>query len=859
MKRTYLLNTATILLFTILIGTPVFYLKQSVYPYTFPKTLFFQFAVEILFAIWLALAIVDVNYRPKRTPLLIAGAAFLGILLLTSLFGVDPSRSFWSTYERMLGVFTLIHLAVLALVISSLYREIPWKKILYASLATAAFVSILAIIQKRIPNLLLNEPIDRPGSTFGNPTFLAGYLAFNILVGFYLFLETFKRSQLKQAGKHLVEKITRTLFIRGSIGALTLLSVVALFFTETRGDLLGLGAALFTLFIIFTFRPPENVGLFSSRRLYFGVILLFLVFGSFFWLTRQNSFWEHVPGLGRFKDISLSLSESNPDLLPRLAAIKAAWKGFLDRPITGWGWDNFNVVYNKYYDPHTLEINYQETKFDKPHNFILEDLVSGGAPLLLARIALFGLFIFEALKRKSLFGSFAVAVLVGFVIRDIFVFDTIGPVLMFYLFAGIVDGEYALRARGASETAHHHNGARVDGGQARLSPYFLIVIGVGVIIAYMINIPSMRAGNYEFLAYNAFVNGHPDKGVAYFDDARAAAGPYAWNFTRDFAKAVSEAYFYNPGAVKKEDAARAIHEMEKVAEEHPQDAYNHYSLVDFYNQTSDIDPKTFLDAADREAQIALTLSPNRQEVYFSMAKTKAIRGDYAGAIVVLKKALDLDPKVADAHFYYGLLLSANKDLAGGYAELKTAIALGKTWKNYYEPRTVADFFAAAGHTDEAIDLYRVAVQMSTTDDSETRLKVADFLMDAGPEHFAEATVLYQGLINIAPANLDTIVYYPLSLGEAKLNSGIVYSRKTGVVERTFFDDAIGFYNVVLSLDPNNLVATVEIGVAYYFEDDAANAQKYLSKAAIRPDFQNSSLFTSVKPIFDQLGIKTGSE
>ncbi|OGZ52737.1 MAG: hypothetical protein A3B25_00890 [Candidatus Ryanbacteria bacterium RIFCSPLOWO2_01_FULL_48_26] len=817
MKRSHLLNVSKVLIFIILIGTPLFYLKQGVYPYIFSKTLFFQFVVEILLVVWLPLAIADARYRPQKTPLLIASTVFLLVLIATSLFGVDFHRSFWSTYERMLGVFTILHLLAFAFIISSLYKEIPWKKILYASLATAAFVSFLAILQKKIPNLLLVEPGagGRPGSTFGNPTFLAGYLSFNILIGLYLFFDTLRALKL---GPHIIADRNKRgiLYVTwGSLAVFTLLCFTALFLSETRGDIIGLGAGFFVLLCIFALRPPEGSGLYSSRRFYAGLLLFLFLFGSLFWFTRQSSFWEEIPGLNRFRDVSFSILESDTSLLPRLIALKAAWSGFVERPILGWGLENFNVPYNKYYDPRALEVSYQETRFDKPHNFVLEDLVSGGVPLLLARIALLGIFVWQAFRVKNLFGCFAIAAAFGFMVRNLFIFDTLGPMLMLYLFFGFIDGEYKNRFTGVRYPEENDNRSYSGRGDAvgTFSPYLFILIGAGLVAAYMFNIPSMKASYYEFYGFKWFHN-NPTRAIGYFDKALAEPSPYRWNFVRDFAAAVSEGYFYNLGKIKKEDAIRAIHEMETVARDHPEDAYNHYSLVDMYNQTSDIDPEKFLAAADREAQIALELSPRRQEIFFSMAKTKSLRGDYKGALKILKEALDLDPKVADAHFYYGLLLFADKDLAGGYSELKKAVELGKRWKNYYEPRAVADYFLDAGHEEEAIDLYKTAISMSPGDSKE-------------------------------------ILYHPLSQAEEKLNIG----QRDDAISRKILGEAIKLFSIVLRVDPNNLIARVEIGVAYYFQKDYDSARKYLHEAAADPSLSSNALYVAAKPIFDQLGIE----
>ena len=769
-SKKILLNITISLIFGVLIGTPLFYLRSSVHPHIFPKTLFFQCAVEVLFAVWLALAVSDARYRPKRTPLLAAGAGFIGILTLTSLFGVDFHRSFWSTCERMLGIFTILHLAGFAIVLSSLYKEIPLKKILGVSLAAAALVSSLAILQKKMPCSLLDEIADRPGSTFGNPAFMAGYLLFNIFIGCYLLLDGFAPSKQSYGYTDQNNRLFPTLK-QASVILFTLFCVIAFFLAETRGDILGLWAGFVILLIAVVGRPPPALGMLSSRRPYAVLLLILVLVGPLFWLTRQDGLWESVPGLRRFRGVSFSLSDSDPSLPPRLVAIRAAWKGFLERPLTGFGWENFNVAYNKQYDPRALEVTYQESRFDKPHNFVLEDLVSGGVPLLLARIALFALFLWQALKTKSLFGRFAVAAVAGLVVRNIFIFDTLGPALMFYTFLGLIDGEYK-EASYTRATQYPMNGNNRQSGQTgqngTFSPYLLIPIVAGMIAAFMFNIPGMKASYYEFFGIKWF-HSNPTRAIAYFDKALVEWSPYRWNFARDFAAAVSEASFYNPGSVKKEDAFRSIQEMERVARDHSADVYHHSALVDLYNQVSDMDPEKFLAAAEREANIALELSPNMQTLYFSAAKTQSLRGDHLGAIELLKRARDLDPKVADAHFYYGLLLSANKDIEGGYKELKIAISLGKQWRIFYEPRVVADYFADAGHLDEAIVLYKKA----------------------------------------------------------------------------------------LELYPDDLEATLKIGMACFYTGNYPAARGYLSEVATKADFTKGPAYDSLRPILDRLGVPVG--
>ena len=162
--------------------------------------------------------------------------------------------------------------------------------------------------------------------------------------------------------------------------------------------------------------------------------------------------------------------------------------------------------------------------------------------------------------------------------------------------------------------------------------------------------------------------------------------------------------------------------MARVASEHPLDAYNYYALVDMYNQTVDIDPKGHIEKAEQAGARALELSPNRQQVIFSLAKTRSLAGDPEGAVLTAEKGLDLDPLVPDAHFYYGLLSYAAGDSKQGYESLKQAISLGRKWKTVNEPLTVGNFFGDSGHLDEAITLYKQAKEISS-DHLEVRIKL----------------------------------------------------------------------------------------------------------------------------------------
>lgn len=718
MRATHLKKIVKTLVFTTVIATPLIYFRPGVYPFTLGKTLLFQILVELLFFPWLGLAILDKRYRPHITPLTVAGGVFLAALIATSVFGVDPWRSFWSVQERSLGVVTIIHMAAFALIVSSLWKELPMKKLLFASVGSAVLVGAIGILQPYIPNLLIYAPTDdRPGSTFGNPSFVGGYLLLSLLLIIYLVLDAFKgRAQ--------------SVDVRSSVSAAKIsffafaffVLVYALFLTETRGTIIALTVSILVFFALFVAAPPQTrLPILNKRSFYAGILACFIVIVASFWFTRTHPMWDSIPGLSRFETLSLS----DPGLQPRITALRAAWKSFLDYPVMGLGWENFNVGFNKYYDPKTLEVNYAETRFDKPHNFALEVLSVGGMVLALAYLILYGVFLFVAWRIGArLFAQCATALLTGYVLHNLFLFETIGPMLVLFLMIGVADGAYRARREAASPVAEPA-GSELSPLRSRIA---LGTVCAAIIPIYFLNIPSLTASYYQGLGFKSFTAGAHAQVVKYFKKAINFRNPYFANIKRDYATLVAGAYFYNTDAVSQEEALEAVGAMEDVVAKHPHDAYYHYTLVDLYNQIYDINPEVLLEAAEAEAAKALELSPNRQQVLFSLSKTKYLQGKREEAVKMAKTAIDLNPRVADGYFYYGLLTFANSEPELGYEAIKKALEMGREWKDYNEPRVIANYFADYGKLPEAIRLYEKALELYSGDlEAKVKLAVAYYM------------------------------------------------------------------------------------------------------------------------------------
>ncbi len=149
--------------------------------------------------------------------------------------------------------------------------------------------------------------------------------------------------------------------------------------------------------------------------------------------------------LGRFATASLT----GGDISARFQIWGMAFQGFKERPILGWGQDNFNFVFNKYYNPGMYA---QEQWFDRSHDVFLDWLIAGGILGLLSYLLIFAAAVYYVWKkehhafferfvpflRKSqnqlsvVEKSLVTGLLAGYFFQNLFVFDNIVSYVLFF-------------------------------------------------------------------------------------------------------------------------------------------------------------------------------------------------------------------------------------------------------------------------------------------------------------------------------------------------------------------------------------------------------------------------------------------
>ena len=597
-------------------------LNDMFFPFITGKNFVFRVLVEIIFGAWVVLALTSVSYRPKRSWILIALGAFVVIMTIADLFGVNISRSFWSNYERMEGLVTLLHLfAYFVVATSVLTTEKLWERLFQVSLCASVIVGIYALLQLS-GAITINQGGVRLDATFGNATYLAVYMLFHIFIAALLSVRA------------------RVSSLRLVYGATILLNVFILYHTATRGTILGLiGGVLLTALLIALFGKEKPL----FRKIAAGVVIGVVVLIGVFFAIKDTNFVKKSPVLSRFSGISLQEQTTKS----RFQVWGMAIEGFKENPLLGWGQDNFNLVFNKYYDSRLYD---QEPFFDRAHNVLLDWLIAGGILGLLAYLSIFVAALFYVWRRRD--NSFSImekSVITGlfaaYFFQNLFVFDNLISYVLFVTVLGYIH-TMATRNNKQEEPVHAARPEHVA---------MAIVLVATVILIYAVNAKG-------FLTSRTLIRGMTpqeaglEKNIEYFKKALAYNSfgtPEAREHLMQTAGRLSATNA--PQDMKQKIILLARDEMLKQIKETPDDMRYELLIGSFLNSVG------APDEAIAHLERAIELSPGKQSTYFELANSYIGKGQYDKALEIMKTAYEIEPKNGNARDIYAVIAIYNKN------------------------------------------------------------------------------------------------------------------------------------------------------------------------------------------------------
>jgi len=656
----------------------VFIVAESLFfPFITGKNFTFRIIVEVVTGAYLVLALTNPAYRPRRSWLLGAFAFFVVVVAAADLFGVYPFKSFWSNYERMDGWVTLAHLFLYFVVASSvLNTEKLWRIFWHVSLSVSAVVGFYGLLQ--LAGIASLNPgfssASRIDATFGNPIYLAVYMLFHIGIAASLW----SRAWQENARRYLWSS-----FLYGGVIAL---DTLVLFLTGTRGTILGLigGTLLSALLIAWSSR--------GGRRLALSAIVVIVLLAGGLFLVREQLWVQHVPVLQRLATISLEDSTTKA----RFMNWGMAWEGVKERPILGWGQENYAIVFDKYYNP---QMYGQEQWFDRVHNIVFDWLVAAGFVGLFAYLSLFACALW-CLWKGGAFTPYERSILTGllaaYFFHNLFVFDN---VISYVLFVSVL-AYIAWRRSGSASPVP------MPSVSAKLLP---VVMALSVVLvwgaAWYVNAKPLAANRVLIKALQPQQEGL-SKNLEYFKESISYATLGTQEAREQLTQAAAQIIRIEGVPVETKEAFlnTAASEMALQAAASPLDARFPLFLGALLSSAGE------LDEAKQALDRAHELSPGKQTILFEIAANALARGDANAALAAYKKAYDLAPEFSDARLFY-----AAAAIRTGSNTLADELLAPTIESGVAADARIAAAYVSRGRYDKIVEIWEARVKAQPTD------------------------------------------------------------------------------------------------------------------------------------------------
>ena len=624
---------------------------QGPVAYITTKQYFFSGFVDIVGIVWLWIMARDTRYRLSRKNILALVPLFLFLVALTisSIFGIDPATSFFSTFEIGTGMILLWHIFLFICMTASVVRvhgKDVFKKIVQSSLCAAVilvFSTYLAHGVFHVHTKMLDGSTG--GAMMGNVLLAAAYMIFVIFFGIMLLVQESSSKKKWIYGIALAIIILSpefflTPFIWSGVNKLSIFSHPLLIVGDARiataAMVLGLFFALFSWIGV---TAKKHTGRTVGWAGVIGVVVLTILMG-----------WQCLAPNGKLHSFFLATSGSRIDFWQESIA------GIKSRPILGWGQDNYRVIYWKYLPEVTHDYGTgDQIQALHPHNAWLEILNNGGIVgfILYITVLVSLVVMIINLYRKQILGPAWFALLLGllfaYVVQDQMIYDSITSLVMVFTLVGILAG---LNDR--SDAQPIHSGV-ISKWLALFGSVALII--VWVFVAYL---PA-----HSVKKFMGLVNEPTNIRAAQYSSIFTKTGSYAIDTDISYVGLpLASAYYRILNTTLKaspENQTLSFNEVQSLvnaADPIWQKRVSDYGLSIMLARLENLSiaisgkpDSSIIARAEAYEKRGIELSPNNAQIHVAAAQTYAYAGNINQSRSELEKALTIDPGYPDAKFF----------------------------------------------------------------------------------------------------------------------------------------------------------------------------------------------------------------
>ena len=445
----------------LVMAMPFIISNDTLFPFIVGKAIYARSVIEVTFGVWLLLIFFYPRYRPSRSLIIAALGVWLLVSLVAGLTGVSVVRSLWSTYERMQGIVDLAHWFVFIAMTGAVFRSLAdWRILFTVNLIVCMIVSFLGINQHYEIFDMQGFGIlaaDRIESTLGNATYVGAYTMVNALIALSLLIHSIgvqatgsggeraeptpqsRTARRRRRSEERQVASTRVSFNYlpwlQSVWVLSLmLNLWALWLTGTRGAVVGLGTAALVFSVGYLIWGRVRIARIISYALVAAAIAAIGLFVAVRTTNTLDPIVESNTMLARMSSIGLD----DGSISGRVSGAQAGLLAYAEKPVLGWGPENFLIAWGKHVNPEAAE----RDRFDQAHNKLVEELTTKGTlgfvSYMLVWLAM-GWAVFVSIRRRRGYEQLSVliiaAAMLAYFVQNLFLFDTPVTLMQFSLLA----------------------------------------------------------------------------------------------------------------------------------------------------------------------------------------------------------------------------------------------------------------------------------------------------------------------------------------------------------------------------------------------------------------------------------------
>jgi O-antigen ligase len=628
----------------------MFYVSIALFPFVLYEGYLFNGTatravntVLMVEALALVLGVTFLAYKSKKlsivlSPITGAFAVLLSVLLISSLVGVDFATSFWSKATRTTGMFYFFHLAFLYVFFWVAFAQArKMRTFLMVFAVSAGLFGLLASFgQEGTGWLFASKPW--AGLTIGNSTFAGMYMYAGCMIALYLAHTATTRQwwhyvlpflfivnpymlnfDIFRGSVHIVEQPTSFLGSAQASSATLYLSIFIL--------------ALWWIVSVIIKKP-------AVRRT---ILLVATVIATIIFIIAARSLL--TPG-GKVQQMYLSQATAT-----RPITWEFSQKAIAERPVFGWGVDNFDRVFQRYYDPTILETkNGGEAWLDRAHNIFVDQTVESGyvgtVAYVLVYLAILASLLYVIIKSKVrddvVLATVLVVYFAGHLLELQTAFDTTITYVPTLCFAGISAILFA-RTNPTSKTIE------IGPVSQKILGAILVVFAVGMFVVCTVHIMKVQGANAAIRRV-----GSSEKRIPLYDtlfSTKLDRGAFLWRTSNDIQRGVSLAPSVIEDARQREGLKKELEVIvanyEEYLTQYPEDYRATLNLADTYIYQRLFEVNN-LSKAHEVLDRAIALVPQSPQAYWMKSVTYLYQAKFKDARLWAQKAYDLNPDIEES-------------------------------------------------------------------------------------------------------------------------------------------------------------------------------------------------------------------